>query len=426
MAKHVTGCESTKETGVREGKTLLEVVVGAADSLLELTFETGRQVLEKLLEADQERLCGRKGVHAAERLAYRHGHDDGVVVLGGRKVRVKKPRVRSVEGVEMHLPTYEQFSQEDPLLARVYEQLVVGVSTRKYARSLEPLPEDLTAVATSKSEVSRNFAARTEAQLEAFLRRPLDALDLPVMMIDGVYVGDHVLLVALGVDRDGHKQILGLWEGTTEHELTCRGLLRELIERGLKVEQPRLFVIDGGKGLRKAIQQVFGNWAVLARCRQHKVENVAGHVPKQKKAWVRSQLRRAYDSATVAQATKRLDRLAKSLEVSHPSAAASIREGQDETLTLLRLEVDAILARSLRTTNLIENINGTFRNVTRRVKRWRDGKMILRWGATALIEAQQRFQRVKGYRQLPRLISSLAAICSSRSGSTRENKRKIA
>lgn len=392
-------------------KALLEVVVGAAESLFELSIATGQQVVQALLEDDRLALCGPKGKHDASRTATRHGHDDAVVVLGGRKVAIKKPRVRALDGSELRLPTYEQLSCEDPLLDRVYEQMILGVSTRKYERSLERLPDELQSKSTSKSEVSRNFITQTQAQLSAFLGRPLDQLDVAVVMIDGVYVGKHVLLTALGIDRDGRKHVLGLWEGTTEQEETCRGLLRSLIERGLTVERPRLFVIDGARGLRKAIVKVFGAWAVIARCRQHKVSNILGHLPESKKQWVRAALKKAYESATDAKAKARLHQLADSLRDSYPSAANSIEEGLDDTLTVLRLGVGPTLAKTLRTTNAIENLNGAFRDVTRRVKRWRGGNMALRWGASALLEAEKRFHRVRGYQEIPGLLNALADEC---------------
>lgn len=428
MAKDRTDRFSGKEVGVPEAKmarrTLIEVVTGAAEGLLELTIETGRQVLERLLEEDRSLLCGAaKGKHVAGRERYRYGHDEGVLVLGGRKVRVKKPRVRGVDGREVPLPTYARFSREDPLLARAYEQMVVGVSTRKYGRSLEPLPMESNS--TSRSAVSRRFVAQTESQLQDFLSRPLTD-EFPVVMIDGLHVEEHVLLVALGIDRDGQKQVLGLWEGSTEHETTCRGLLGSLVERGLKAEQPRLFVLDGAKGLRKAVVRVFGKWAVIARCRKHKLENVVGQVPESKKAWVRKQLQRAYASETAEKAERSLRNLARTLESSHPSAAASIREGLDDTLTIHRLNLNDTLARSLWTTNPIENLNGALRNLIRRVKRWRGGSMILRWGATAALEAEKSFRRIKGYRHMPALISSLAALCSTGNNHKLDIRRKVA
>ena len=287
------------------------------------------------------------------------------------------------------------------------------MSTRKYGRSLEALSLDVETLGTSKSEVSRTFVARTEAKLADFLQRPLDGEDLPVVMLDGIQVDDHVLLVALGINREGFKQVLGVWEGTTESEETCRSLLSELVSRGLVVERARLFVIDGGKGLRKAIRKVFGKWALIARCRVHKMRNVADHLPKNKQAWVKAQMRRAYTSNSAEDAKRRLLQLASSLEQSYPSAASSLREGLDETLTVLKLDVGPRLTATLSSTNPIENLNGSIRVITRRVKRWRGGSMAMRWTATALLEAEQRFRRVKGYREMPALIASLKALCSS-------------
>jgi hypothetical protein len=250
-----------------------------------------------------------------------------------------------------------------------------------------------------KSEVSRTFVARTEAQLAEFLQRPLDGLDLPVLLLDGLEVYDRVLRIALGIDRRGYKHVLGLWEGTTESEEVCRSLLSELVGRGLPVEQARLFVIDGGKGLRKAIRKVFGAWALIARCRVHKMRNVAEHLPKGKQTWVRTQMRQAFQSGSAEEAKRRLLQLAVSLEEAYPSAANSLREGLDETLTVLKLNVGPTLTATLSSTNPIENLNGSVRNVTRRVKRWRGGKMVMRWVASGLLEAAKRFRRGEG---LPR------------------------
>ncbi len=251
--------------------------------------------------------------------------------------------------------------------------MIVGVSTRNYARSLEPLPPGTETTATSKSEVSRDFVARTQAQLAEFLGRSLEDIDIPVVMLDGIHFGKHILLVALGIDREGYKQVLGVWEGSTESERTCRALLSNLVQRGLVIERARLFVVDGSKGLQKAIRTVFGAWALVARCRKHKLANVADHLPLGKRAWVRAAMNKAYASATPEEAKRRLLQLARSLEKPHPSAAASVREGLDETLTVMSLDVGESLMKTLRTTNPIENMNDTLRRVSRRVKRWRGG-----------------------------------------------------
>lgn len=430
MGKHRTSELQRKEAGLGEGKPsrkgVFEVVIGVRKTLFDLAMDSGLQVVKALLEEERTELCGPKGRHDPSRRASRGGHDEGTLVVAGRKVRVGKPRVQGTDGRERPLRTWQQLAQTDPLEKRVYEQMILGVSTRKYERSLEPLPEKFETVGASKSEVSRTFVTRTEAQLAAFLQRPLDGLDVPVVMVDGLHVDDHVLLVALGIDRGGEKHVLGLWEGTTESEEVCRGLLSELVGRGLAVERARLFVIDGGKGLRKAIRNVFGAWAVVARCRVHKMRNVAAHVPQGKQAWVRAQMRQAYRSGSAEEATRRLRQLADSLEEAYPSAASSLREGLDETVTVLRLGVGPALTATLSSTNAIENLNGSVRNVIRRVKRWRGGKMVMRWVATGLLEAEKKFRRVKGHLEMPGLISSLQALCPASQNNGRNTEEYVA
>jgi transposase-like protein len=361
-----------------------------------------------MLEADRVRLCGRKGYPDPHRVATRYGSDDGQVVLGGRRVAIRKPRVRSVAGKEIPLPTYQQFNQEDPLEARALEQMVLGVSTRHYPRSLESMEGVVPVTATGSSSVSRRFVARTQRQLEAFLSRSLEGEDFPILLLDGTGFGEHTLVVAMGINTTGKKHVLGVVEGSTENEAVCRRLLSNLVDRGLPVERARLVVIDGGKGLRKAVRNVFGNWALIQRCQFHKIHNVVEHLPQGKRAWVKAALRKAYASETAAQAKQRLLELARNLE-GHDGAAASLREGLEETLTLLSLGIRGALAQTLSTTNPIENLQGTLKRVSRNVTRWRSGGMALRWAVTGLLEAQKSFRRLKGYRELPALERALEA-----------------
>jgi transposase-like protein len=360
-----------------------------------------------MLEEDREQLCGPRYQQAEGRRAYRHGSEEAPVVLGGRKVRVKKLRVRAASGGgELTLPTWEDITREDPLEERAVEQMLLGVSTRRYARSLEPLPPGVESVAVSRSSVSRRFVARTAAKVEEFLSRPLEA-DFPVLMIDGTGLGEHVLVVALGIDSEGHKHVLGVVEGSTESHGVCQALLRDLIERGLVVERARLFVIDGGKGLRKAIRETFAQWALIQRCQVHKLRNVLDHLPGSKRAAIGAALRRAWSADSEAQGRQQLEALASKLEAHHPGAVSALREGFDETLTLLALGAKGALYRTLCSTNPIENLQGALKRVAKRVKRWRGGSMALRWAATALMEAEGRFRRIRGHRELATLNSSL-------------------
>lgn len=407
------GTKSKREASARPQKAgrwvgVQGVLVRAGAALRELVMSTGLAVFEAMLEEDRQALCGPAGAwQGAQRAAYRYGYEQGRVVLGGRKVELKRPRVRSVGGEELALPSWLAMRQEDPLDERAFEQMVVGVSTRKYARSLEPLPEDLSSQAVSRSAVSRRFVARTREQITRRLSESLEGRHFPAILLDGTCLGDHVVLVALGIEADGSKHVLGAEEGSSESEQASRALLRNLVERGLEVERMRLFVVDGGKGLRTAIRKVFGSWALIQRCQIHKLRNVIDHLPESKHAWVRAAMRKAWNASTSEQARERLLGLAKQLEEAHPGAAASLREGLEETITLIDLKVSDTLMRSLRSTNPIENLNSGLKHLARRVKRWRGGTMALRWVVTGILEAEKRFRRIKGYRDLPALIAAL-------------------
>jgi putative transposase len=317
--------------------------------------------------------------------------------------------VRSLDGREIELETWRETSGADPLEERVTEQIIAGVTTRKYSRSLEAAPADVKTSSESRSSVSRMFVARTKQQVKAFLSRPLGSLDFPVIMVDGTGLGDHLLLVALGIEADGSKHVLGVAEGTTESSQMCRGLFRNLIDRGLVVERARLFVIDGGRGIRSAIRTTFGSWALTHRCHVHKLKNILDHLPGHKRPWVRQMVWRAWNEDTAKKAKQRLLRLAKQLEEPHPGAASSVLEGLDEVLTLHRLGIRGALYRSLRSTNPIENLQGSIKSLTRHVKRWRSGFMALRWCVTALSEAERHFRRIKGFNAMPFLMAALEA-----------------
>lgn len=400
-----TTSKQNQKEAARELTITLPAVV--ATSLQELVHTVGMHALEALLKAEQTALCGPRYQHDPQRAANRHGSTQGELVLGGRRVRVRKPRVRSVDGQELKLPTWEQFSNEDPLDQRATEQMLVGVSTRKYARSLEPLPDDLDSFGTSKSAVSRRFVRQTSAQVEEFLQRRLDSLKLCVLMLDGVHVAEHVLLVAVGIDEQGSKHVLGMREGASENAVSCRELLCDLRERGMQTERSLLVVLDGSKALSKAVREVFGERALIQRCRVHKERNVTEQIPKDLVPSVRHTMRQAYASRDAVRATKQLENLARSLEVEHPGAAASLREGLSETLTVMRLRLPDDLVRHLSSTNLIENLIGSVRKLSARVQNWRDGQMALRWTCATAMDAAKRFRRLKGYRSLPSLIKAL-------------------
>jgi putative transposase len=372
-----------------------------------LCIQAGRAVLASMLEADRVALCGAKGVPDRSRSAMRGGHTHSRVVLGGQRIAIQRPRVRAVDAGELTLPTFAWAAGADPLDAATLSAIAAGVSTRRYAGTLDPLPPPEQARSTSRSAVSRRFVALSQEQLNSWLHRRLDELDLPVVMIDGIHLRERVILVALGIDCRGNKHVLGLREGSTEATRVVRSLLADLIDRGLDAQRMRLWAIDGGKALRKAIVECFGATALIQRCQEHKRRNVIEHLPEALHASVNRALRDAWNGNDATLAKKRLLRLAASLEAPHPGAAASLREGLDETLTVQGLGLTGALYRTLRTTNPIENLNGSIARYTRNVKRWKDGQMTLRWIASALSDASGRFRKLKGFNDMKSLLTAL-------------------
>lgn len=378
-------------------------------TLLETVITAGSLRAIEMLKQQQEALCGPKHAQGEDRQAYRHGHCPGSLVMGGRRVTLPRPRVRSLDGRELELPSWKEWAVEDPLDERAMTQMLLGVSTRSYSRSLEPLPAPLPERGKSRSAVSRRFVRGTQKQLAEMLRGNLSGLKLAVLMIDGIHFEDHVVLAALGIDEKGHKHVLGLWEGATENARACKGLLEDLIGRGLATERAMLVVLDGAKALHKAVTDVFGKRALIQRCQEHKKRNVADQLPESMRPSVRRAMHEAYESSDPKRALRLLENLAARLEGEHPGAAASLREGLAETLTVIQLGLTGGLRLTLRTTNPIDNLFGSVRKVSRRVKRWRGGRMMLRWSAACVLDAATRFRRIKGHAEMPKLVAALRA-----------------
>ncbi len=375
--------------------------------LLGLVHQLGMQAVLAMLEDERTRLCGERYKHDASRQATRGGSVRGELALGGRRVALRRPRVVDRHGREVPLDTWEGLASRDPLDLRALEQMAIGVATRKYARSLESLPADVETRGASKSAVSRRFVALTAEKLTAWMARPLGDLDIWAVFIDGIHFGEHIVLCALGVDATGAKHVLGLWEGATENETACKAMLENLVSRGLKPNRSRLFIIDGSKGLRSAIRSFFGRKTLVQRCQVHKIRNVLGHLPDDRHADVRAAMREAYKCTKVETAKRLLNNLARSLQKKHPSAASSLREGLDETLTVIGLGLSPALTRSFSTTNPVENLNGRIRTTARRVKRWDDGTMVLRWVLVGVLEAERGFRRLKGHQDMKTFVTRL-------------------
>jgi putative transposase len=391
-------------------QALGELVGAAKEGLLALSVGVGLGVVHELLELEVDEVVGPRGKHNRDRMAKRHGHEDGSMTLGGRRVAVRRPRVRTADGEhELPVATYGYFADRDPLTRAVMDRMLAGVSTRKFAQVGEPVGTDVeqASSATSKSTVSELFIERTRTALGDLMGRRLDDVRLAVMMLDGLEIADRTHVVALGITTDGVKIPLGLWEGSTENATLARSLLADLVDRGLDPEQAILFVIDGGKALRKAIKAVFGEHALVHRCHRHKERNVTDLLPERDRDQVRARIRAAWSLTDPELARQRLELLASELDRTWPDAAGSLREGMPDTLTLMRLGITGTLAQTLCSTNPCESMIEIVRHTQRNIKRWRDGDMRKRWTAAGMLLAEQQFRRIIGYRDLAKLLIAI-------------------
>lgn len=421
LTKSIRTKFAAANTQVQLSLPVVGVLRDVRSAFFGLCITAGKAVLAAMMEAERTALCGPKGVPDATRTAYRGGHTRSSVVLGGRRIGISRPRARALHSQELSLPTFEWASNADALNAATLSAIAAGVSTRRYRSTLDPLPATEAHSSVSSSAVSRRFVALSAERLSQWLSRRIE-VELPAIMIDGIHFRDRVVLLALGFDTQGNKHVLGLWEGSTEKTAVVRALLSSLIERGLDPDTPRLWVIDGGKAIRRAILEVFGATALIQRCQEHKRRNVIEHLPEELHTSVGQAMKDAWASTDPALARRQLERLAHSLAKLHPGAAASLREGIEETLTLISLGIDGALYKTLRTTNPIENLNGRIAQHTRNVKRWRDGEMVLRWMAASLDEASRGFRAVRGYRDMKQLVRALARAIPR----TSDDKLKVA
>jgi putative transposase len=407
-AQVVTAAEAVEMPLPAQIQEALGELVGAArEGLMALSVGVGLGVVYELMQAEVDEVVGPKGEHNPDRTAKRHGHEDGSLTLGGRRVRVRRPRMRSADDKhELAVSTYEFFADRDPLTRAVMDRMLAGVSTRKFAQVGEPVGTDVEAAAsaTSKTTVSELFVERTRTALGELMSRRLDDVRLAVMMLDGLEIAERTHVVALGITTEGVKIPLGLWEGSTENATLARTLLADLVDRGLDPEQAILFVIDGGKALRKAIKDVFGEHALVHRCQRHKERNVCDLLPERERDQLRARMRAAWSLTDAELAEQRLRLLASELDRTWPDAAGSLREGLDDTLTLMRLGISGQLAKTLCSTNPCESMLEIVRYTQRNVKRWQDGDMRKRWTAAGMLVAEQQFRRIIGYRDLAKLV----------------------
>jgi len=380
---------------------MLEMILQTKAEIEALSAQAGLKIIHHFLEQEIEQQCGSHG----QQTAYRHGQQPGYIVYAGRKVPISKPRVRAKTGREIRLESYQAFQQDGRMQRAVARKLTHQVSTRNYAAAID---DCLAGYGIDKSSVSRQWKAATSAELQKLVQRPVPA-GLVALLIDGQYFRKECLIVALGVDKAGQKHVLGLWHGATENSTLVRELLADLRERGLDTDAAILVVLDGAKALYKGVREVFGERALIQRCRVHKLRNVLDHLPLEKRQQAAWRLRGAWAKGTPEEALRELRACVKWLDTISPHAARSLEEGLEETLTVTRLALHESLVRTFSSTNLIESCFARTESWTGRVKRWRGAKMVLRWGAAALLFAEKGFRRVRGCDHMNQLIEALQA-----------------
>lgn len=382
-----------------------EVMTLIRQSLHSFALEIGCLMAGRLLEEEISQLCGQKHQRQASRQAARHGRQKGLITMGGQRVRLERPRARYTDGGgEVPLETYALLQDPHAMPDAVLRRMVRGVSCRDYEQVVDLA---CAGFGVKKSSVSRHFVRASADSLQQLAARRLDAVRYAAIFIDGVEYAGETVVCAMGLTEDGQKQVLGLRQGATENAEVVASLLEELRDRGLDVSRPTLFVLDGAKALRAAVRRLWGKRAVVQRCQVHKKRNVQAHLAAKHWPELSRQLHAAYHEDDYDRALKVLRTTARWLDRINPDAAASLREGLEETLTVVRLGVPELLRKSVATTNPIESAFDTAKTVTSRVKRWRDGDMRKRWCAAGLLKAESRFKRVKGYRQIPLLVAAL-------------------
>jgi transposase-like protein len=387
----------SKEVAVRLPLPLVEVWEELQPEVEHLTGLAGLKIIRAVIEDEVTRRVGPRHQPDPASSCLRWGQQSGYVVFAGQKVAIERPRARTRQGEEVQLDSYARLQHDGRRQRAVREGIVAGLTSRNYRRAVQSVLEGY---GIEKSSVSREFVVASTAQLKTLCEKKLNELDLVAVLIDGIHLGQQVLVVALGIESSGKKHVLGLWQGATENTTVVQALLEDLVARGLNPKRRYLFVIDGAKALRAGIERVFGERAEVQRCQIHKRRNVKEHLPKSVQGDTDRRIRNAYAMTSYAEAKAELGKIFRQLERINPSAARSLEEGLEETLTVHRLEVGTLLRQSLASSNPIESCFSIVEKVARNVKRWRAGNHALRWTATGLLEAEKKFRKVKGYREL--------------------------
>jgi len=385
-------------------KNVKNQIFSLKTELVEFMVSAGIESLYELIEKQITSFCGEHYKHVQDREFVRWSIKKTKLILGGKKIEIKHNRIRNVKnGTEKELKILKDFKNIEPLFERVFENMTMGISTRKHNRSLEVNSEILHSSCTSKSSVSRAFVAKTTEKLETWLNEEI-AEEYPFLMIDAIVFKNTTVVIALGVKKCGNKKVLGAWEGSTENTRLCTDLLNNLIERGLDVSKIKLTTIDGSKAIYRAIKNVMGNDSLIQRCQIHKKRNVLDYLPKHLHATTYICISQAYECENYENAKKKLKNLANRLKKDFPKATNSLNEGLEETLTLIKLGAHKKIRKTLSTTNPIESLNAGIRYVTKRVKRWRNSDMVMRWVYTGISESEKNFRKINGVKHIDDLL----------------------
>jgi putative transposase len=390
---------------------LADIVALLQDGVGHLLRQAGLELMHLVMDEEVKSLAGERHQQHDGRRAHRWGKEDGYSVVDGQKVPIKRTRLRTSDNREHRLGSYELFQRSGPMQQGVWDKMMRGLSTRNYGAVVKDFQS---AYGIEKSAVSENFIEASREKVKQLMERPLGELRLCAVLIDGTPFKDRQMIAALGISCDGSKTVLGIREGATENTAVVSSLLSELVERGLDFSVPRLYILDGGKALHAAVRRHAGEAAFIQRCQIHKKRNVVDHLPDEHKADVKRKLQNAYAMTDYADAKRALERLHRELMDVNPSAARSLEEGLEETLTVHKLRVPDQLRRTLCCTNVIESAFSIVETVCRNVKRWRDGDQIERWVGSGLLVAERQFRKVIGYRQIPLLLSSMANAVSKK------------
>src|SRR5438477_5035479 len=402
-----------------DGKSAVQMMLPMAEmvgwlrkGVGELVRQAGLQLMELLMQEEVRGLVGERSQRQAERTANRWGSERGYCVVMGQKVSIERPRVRTTADKEVRLGSYEMFHRGEPLTETVWEKLMLGLSTRRYGQAVREFTE---AYGLEKSAVSEHFIEASRVKLKDLMERRLNKLQLCALLIDATPFEGQQMIVALGIGQDGRKTILGIRQGATENATVVGELLGDLMNRGLDFTEPRLYVLDGGKALTTAVKKYAGESAAIQRCQVHKRRNVLDHLTDEQKPAVAKRLNVAYALEDYAAAKQALNQLHRELMDLNPSAARSLGEGMEETLTVHRLHVPMQLRKTLASTNVIESAFSIVERVCRNVKRWHGGDQRERWVGSGLLVAEKQFRRVQGYKQIPNLIRELEMLVPSKS-----------